>query len=194
MLTDFIKDNDKPEWKLLDRYHSLWSGNPDSKIMIVQLNPDRVELSWAINNSSHIGHVCKNPSGALLKRACERSGFHPVNDFFYCNLVPVTRIGEIQPDLNMIQEFLGVFESLIETIRPKIVIALGQRTLEGIVGKEISFMTYMGYLFDEVTFELEEFDLVPLQDPKIIDQEPALRNKSFFKGIRKLYIRTHNLR
>lgn len=196
VVSDVINAEYKEEWKLADKQHSLWSGNPDSNIMIIFLCPDRGEVSWALRDNSFAGSVSRNPSGELFKRAAKRSGFNPDHDFFYCNLIPVRRIGDISPDWDMIQDFAWVFNSLLKIVEPKIIVTLGKPVLEGIVNTEIQPVKFLRYLNEGIVINVDnEFTIYPIQDPKIIEGDIFPKdNKHFFQIIRTLYIRTHELR
>lgn len=193
-IEDFVKERDTSVWKLRSIQQSIWAGNPEAKIMVAQMNPDATEINWCENNNTDIGYVCHNPSGTLFKKTVERSGFHPMKDFFYCNIVPFTRIGFSKFDRKTVRDFLWIFDSLVEKIQPKIIIALGIEAFSAIVNQDVANPVFQRMVKQGAILQMDDFEVIPLEDLSVIESSNSLRNKSFFQTIRRLYVTTHNLR
>lgn len=182
------------EMRIGDPFHVLFSGNPDAKIMVVKECADNVELSWSKRYDTHYGYVMKSPGGNLFKRNVETSGFNPEDDFFYCNIVPFYPYGGHKFDQSTINEFMPTLNSVIEIIKPRMIITLGHTTFCSLVNHQVSQMQFMKFLKEGKVFNLDEILVVPLEDPAVIESVSVAKNRPFFTTLKRLYVLTHDLR
>lgn len=194
-LYDFsIFGEETGDWERMSDTCSLWAGNPDSKIMVVQLCPDRVESHYAEINNCNKGYVMFSPAGHLFRDAVKRAGFDNEKDFFYCNVIPYFPIGGTRLSQGTIRDFAWTFQSMKEIVQPRIVIALGREVYNVVTGQDVPVLTYEKMVKQEyVTFIDADIAVLALDNHAVIKSEGSDKNHHFFNALRRLYVKSHFL-
>ena len=134
------------EWsrslRIEDDHHILYAGNPNSPITVVQMHPDRSELSFALNDNVHNKYICTGPEGNKFRKAARDAGFDEENDFFYTNIIPFYPLAGHPYTENTIRNLLWIFDGVIEIVKPKIIITIGYEPFNIVRGGNIEWLQF----------------------------------------------------
>lgn len=198
-------EKDSPVYglRIYDERPLLIEGNLDAKILVIQLHPDKSELTF----SKMLGknrHVCRGPEGNFLRERFKNVGFNDEKDFVYVNFVPFVPLGMHEYDEFEIDMFAWLHEEIMDIIKPLIVIALGYKVT--LYTSDISYIPKKNimegdkdiYVSPKLVFEailnrnhsivkLEDHFYVPLNDINTIMTEHHNKHKSFFTTTDELF-------
>jgi len=188
-INDFTKNNYSEDWRLGSMHHMLYGGSFDSNIMVIQAKCDRPEIYWGEREGLHHGFTMYSPSGNMFKRAAKKAKYDEENDFFYASLVPFYPIAGQMFNEKTVGEFAWILDSLVEIICPKYIILLGYDVFTYVVG-EIDKVSFWNMTLNNKMLNMDDYLIVPLEDPSLIDNEDILKKKRFFGTLKLLNLHT----
>lgn len=188
VINDYVEDNYHRSWRLKYKHHMLWSRNPNSKLMIVQLHPEECEVNHGILNNSNQGFVLNSPVGYDFCHTLKEIGFD-LEDFVFVNMIPFFPTGGVKFSDDTIEDLIWIFNGILEIISPRIIITLGYDVLRSIIiENNITRNTYLEYTKNSKIIQLENLHIIPLEDPKVVRSNHAQKNVHFYKTLKRLYL------
>ena len=188
ILSEAIQDqmNDREfgsSLRIEDDHHILWAGNPDSKIAVVSMYPDRSELSFAIKDDIHNKYVCTGPEGSKFRVAAKQAGFG-ADDFFYTNIIPFFPMAGGKLTEDSINRLIWIFDGVINIVKPKIIITLGFDPFNIVRGGNIEWLHFMEILKSkQLIYPLDnmEYVIVPIRSNEYNEK------KGFYSILKTLF-------
>lgn len=178
------------EWKVKDKHHIVYAGNPEAKIMVVQKNPDQSELCFAKMHNTHNNYVCTGPGGNLFRDMAKRKGYNVDSDFLYVNLIPYVPLGYGHYPLQAYEKAVWMFEELFSIVQPTVVVVLGYEAFVGCIQNEdvLHFEALVkSQQLHSIHGEGQEWYFIALEDPELVLGENHLKHKRFYSTLGKLH-------
>lgn len=188
-LSDAISDQmeDKEFGRSLgieDDHHVLYSGNPESKILAVQMYPDKSELTFALRENIHNKYVFTGLYGSKFKEHAKNAGFDVYNDLFYTNIIPFYPMAGTDLSHKNIVRLIWIFDGIMNIIKPKIIITLGYNAFNVVRGGSVDQIKFKHILKSrKLIYPLNnnEYVIAPLSDENS-------KERSFYSILNTLYI------
>ena len=163
-LIEYIDECDISDLKIYSKNTHIYQGSLNPEILIVNDFPNSEEEDWSNNI---LDEDCKELLVKMLRAInVELKENTIINTFFW------RTPGDRRPTSNEIDKCRPFFYKIIELLKPKYIISLGDLALSVLMESEVNFIDSRGKTFNNKKMNIPIF---PLFHPRVLIKQPSLK-------------------
>lgn len=163
-LIEYIDECDISDLKIYSKNTHIHQGSLNPEILIVNDFPNSEEEDWSNNI---LDEDCKELLVKMLRAInVELKENTIINTFFW------RTPGDRRPTSNEIDKCRPFFYKIIELLKPKYIISLGDLALSVLMEREVNFIDSRGKTFNNKKMNIPIF---PLFHPRVLIKQPSLK-------------------
>ena len=163
-LIEYIDECDISDLKIYSKNTHIHQGSLNPEILIVNDFPNSEEEDWSNNI---LDEDCKELLVKMLRAInVELKENTIINTFFW------RTPGDRRPTSNEIDKCRPFFYKIIELLKPKYIISLGDLALSVLMESEVNFIDSRGKTFNNKKMNIPIF---PLFHPRVLIKQPSLK-------------------
>ena len=163
-LIEYIDECDISDLKIYSKNTHIHQGSLNPEILIVNDFPNSEEEDWSNNI---LDEDCKELLVKMLRAInVELKENTIINTFFW------RTPGDRRPTSNEIDKCRPFFYKIIELLKPKYIISLGDLALSVLMESEVNFIDSRGKTFNNKKMN---FPIFPLFHPRVLIKQPSLK-------------------
>ena len=163
-LIEYIDECDISDLKIYSKNTHIHQGSLNPEILIVNDFPNSEEEDWSNNI---LDEDCKELLVKMLRAInVELKQNTIINTFFW------RTPGDRRPTSNEIDKCRPFFYKIIELLKPKYIISLGDLALSVLMESEVNFIDSRGKTFNNKKMNIPIF---PLFHPRVLIKQPSLK-------------------
>ena len=163
-MIEYIDECDISDLKIYSKNTHIHQGSLNPEILIVNDFPNSEEEDWSNNI---LDEDCKELLVKMLRAInVELKQNTIINTFFW------RTPGDRRPTSNEIDKCRPFFYKIIELLKPKYIISLGDLALSVLMESEVNFIDSRGKTFNNKKMNIPIF---PLFHPRVLIKQPSLK-------------------